>query len=247
MNLPAPRSDLPPAADPARTESALAILREAASLGPAAFSTSLGAEDMVVLDLILRNNLPIDVFTLDTGRLPEETYALLQTLRERHGDVVRVWFPDAAAVQALVARQGMNGFYGSIDQRKACCAVRKLAPLALALAGKQAWVTGLRSAQSPTRAQLQPREADSERGLTKFNPLHDWSEDEVWTYLRAYEVPYNALHDRFYPSIGCAPCTRAISVGEDVRAGRWWWENPDGKECGLHPRITPIRLRQDAA
>jgi phosphoadenosine phosphosulfate reductase len=217
-----------------RIASALATLRAAAEVAPAAFSTSFGAEDMVVLDLIRRNDLAIDVFTLDTGRLPEETYALMQRVEERYGKCVATYFPAARAVQELVAANGINGFYASVDNRKACCAIRKLEPLGRALAGKRAWVTGLRAQQSVTRAALAFRETDAERGLEKFNPLADWTEADVWAYIRADDVPYNALHDRFYPSIGCAPCTRAITPGEDLRAGRWWWELPEHKECGLH-------------
>lgn len=217
-----------------RIDSALAVLRAAADLPPAAFSTSFGAEDMVVLDLIRRHALPIGIFTLDTGRLPEETYVLMQQVEQRYGRCVATLFPDAQAVQRLVAANGINGFYDSVDNRKACCAVRKLEPLGRALAGKRAWVTGLRAEQSVTRADLAKREIDRERGLEKFNPLADWSESDVWAYIRANDVPYNALHDRSYPSIGCAPCTRAVAPGEDVRAGRWWWENPESKECGLH-------------
>jgi phosphoadenosine phosphosulfate reductase len=217
-----------------RIDGALAVLRQAAATQPAAFSTSFGAEDMVVLDLIHRHRLPIGIFTLDTGRLPDETYRLMQQVEGRYGACVVTYFPDANAVQGLVADHGINGFYQSIDKRKACCAVRKLEPLGRALAGKHAWVTGLRAQQSVTRASLAPREFDAERGLEKFNPLADWSEAEVWDYIRAHDVPYNELHDRFYPSIGCAPCTRAITPGEDPRAGRWWWELPEHKECGLH-------------
>jgi phosphoadenosine phosphosulfate reductase len=217
-----------------RIEAALAVLRAAADLPPAAFSTSFGAEDMVVLDLIQRHALPIGIFTLDTGRLPEETYRLMQQVEERYGHCVATFFPDAQAVQRLVSANGINGFYESVDKRKACCAVRKLEPLSRALAGKRAWVTGLRAQQSVTRAELAKRETDAERGLEKFNPLADWSESDVWEYIRGNDVPYNALHDRFYPSIGCAPCTRAITHGEDLRAGRWWWELPENKECGLH-------------
>lgn len=226
-----------------RIDSALSTLHDAAGLQPAAFSTSFGAEDMVVFDLIRRHTLPIDIFTLDTGRLPAETYRLMQKVEQRYGRCVTVWFPDAAAVQRLVGRDGINGFYDSVDKRKACCAVRKLEPLARALDGVAAWVTGLRAEQSVTRKTLAAREWDDERGLAKFNPLADWREADVWEYLRAFEVPYNELHDRHYPSIGCAPCTRAIAVGEDVRAGRWWWEAADSKECGLHSRrpIVPIR------
>jgi phosphoadenosine phosphosulfate reductase len=217
-----------------RVASALETLRAAAAVQPAAFSTSFGAEDMVVLDLIRHHALPIATFTLDTGRLPEETYALMQKVEARYGKCVATFFPDARAVQDLVARNGINGFYTSVDNRKACCAVRKLEPLSRALAGKRAWVTGLRAQQSVTRVALAFRATDAERDLEKFNPLADWTEADVWAYIRANDVPYNALHDRFYPSIGCAPCTRAITPGEDLRAGRWWWENPENKECGLH-------------
>lgn len=218
----------------ARIDSALAVLAEAARLQPAAFSTSFGAEDMVVLDLIRRHELPISVFTLDTGRLPAETYRLMQQVEDVYGNCVTVAFPDAQAVQRLVAADGINGFYRSVDKRKACCAVRKTEPLGRALAGTRAWVTGLRAAQSVTRARLAVRERDVAFDVEKFNPLHDWSEAEVWAYIRDRDVPYNELHDRFYPSIGCAPCTRAITPGEDIRAGRWWWEDADTKECGLH-------------
>lgn len=218
----------------ARIESALAVLREAAQLQPAVFSTSFGAEDMVALDLIRRHSLSIEVFTLDTGRLPEETYRLMQQVEEKYGHCYTTYFPDAAAVQALVAKNGINGFYASVENRKACCAVRKTEPLGRALAGKRGWVTGLRAQQSVTRTGLAARETDAERGLEKFNPLFDWSEADVWDYIRSENVPYNELHDKFYPSIGCAPCTRAITPGEDLRAGRWWWEQADSKECGLH-------------
>jgi len=223
-----------------RIDSALAVLADAARLQPAAFSTSFGAEDMVLLDLIRRNELPISVFTLDTGRLPAETYRLMQQVEEEYGGCVTVYFPDAQAVQRLVATQGINGFYGSADRRKACCAVRKSEPLGRALAGRRAWVTGLRAAQSVTRTHLAARERDATYAVEKFNPLHDWSEADVWAYLRARDVPYNELHDRFYPSIGCAPCTRAITPGEDIRAGRWWWELPENKECGLHVGQRPV-------
>ena len=235
-----------------RIESALEVLRAAAGLPPAAFSTSFGAEDMVVLDLIRRHALQIGIFTLDTGRLPEETYALMQRVEERYGSCVMAFFPAARAVQQLVAANGINGFYQSIDKRKACCAVRKLESLGRALAGKRAWVTGLRAEQSVTRAELAKREIDAQRGLEKFNPLADWSEADVWAYIHANEVPYNKLHDRFYPSIGCAPCTRAITPGEDLRAGRWWWENPENKECGLHikdgkvARVSTIAVKEIA-
>jgi phosphoadenosine phosphosulfate reductase len=228
-----------------RIHSALSLLREAASLPPAAFSTSFGAEDMVVLDLIQRHEIPVDTFTLDTGRLPEETYALMQRVEQVYGRCFETFYPDSAAVQALVSERGINGFYASIDNRKACCAVRKVEPLTRALSGRRAWVTGLRAQQAASRAQLAERAWDETFRVQKFNPLHDWSEQQVWEYIRERDLPYNALHDRNYPSIGCAPCTRAVSQGEDVRAGRWWWENPDTKECGLHvhrPAAIPIRV-----
>jgi phosphoadenosine phosphosulfate reductase len=225
-------------------DSALALLREAETLPPAAFSCSFGAEDMVVLDLIRRNRIAIDVFTLDTGRLPEETYALMQQVEQVYGRCFETLHPDADAVQALVRERGINGFYQSIDNRQACCAVRKVEPLKRALKGRRAWVTGLRAQQAASRAQVAGRERDEALAIDKFNPLHDWTEQQVWEYIRSGGVPYNALHDRHYPSIGCAPCTRAIAVGEDPRAGRWWWENPETKECGLHvqgPAAIPIR------
>jgi len=224
-------------------DGALALLRAAAELSPAVFSSSFGAEDMVVLDLIQEHQLPIGIFTLDTGRLPEETYALMQAVEERYGRCFQVVYPDTQGVQQLVARNGINGFRDSVDKRKACCAVRKVEPLGRALAGQRAWVTGLRAQQSAERAGLPARAWVPAYGLEKFNPLHDWSEAQVWSYLRGRAVPYNALHDRFYPSIGCAPCTRAVALGEDPRAGRWWWEQEGGKECGLHRpggRTIPI-------
>jgi phosphoadenosine phosphosulfate reductase len=226
-------------------ESALGLLREAAALAPAAFSSSFGAEDMVVLDLIRRDGIAIDVFTLDTGRLPEETYALMQRVEQVYGRCFETLYPDTAAVQALVRERGINGFYESIDNRKACCAVRKVEPLKRALNGRRAWVTGLRAQQSASRADLTARARDEAFGIEKFNPLHDWTEQQVWEYIRSRDVPYNALHDRHYPSIGCAPCTRAIAVGEDIRAGRWWWESAESRECGLHadrPTAIPIRV-----
>ena len=228
----------------AKVAASVLLLQEAQSLAPAVFSSSFGAEDMVLFDLIQRHALAIRTFTLDTGRLPEETHALMQQVEERYGRCFDILVPDTQEVQTLVARNGINGFYESVAKRKACCAVRKVAPLRLALAGKRAWVTGLRAQQSSERAGLVAREYDQEYQLEKFNPLHDWSEAEIWSYLRGNGVPYNALHDRFYPSVGCAPCTRAIAVGEDIRAGRWWWENDSSKECGLHPgdrKTIPVR------
>jgi phosphoadenosine phosphosulfate reductase len=202
---------------------------------PAVFANSFGAEDMVLTDLIAQHYPDIGMFTLDTGRLPEETYRLMQEVAERYGIRVAAYFPDPAAVEAYVARNGPNGFYGSVELRKACCHVRKVEPLRRALKGKNAWITGLRRDQAPTRKDLTHSEFDADNALQKFSPLLDWSLSEVWAYLKQFDVPYNALHDKGYASIGCAPCTRAITPGEDIRAGRWWWEDPEIKECGLHP------------
>lgn len=202
---------------------------------PAAFANSFGAEDMVLTDLIARHYPGIEMFTLDTGRLPEETYTLMKEVADRYGIRVPVYFPEPAAVEAYVAKNGPNAFYESVDLRKRCCHIRKVEPLKRALSGKRAWITGLRRDQAPTRKNLTESEFDAENGLQKFSPLLDWSESDVWAYLKQFDVPYNALHDKGYTSIGCAPCTRAITRGEDVRAGRWWWEDPAVKECGLHP------------
>jgi phosphoadenosine phosphosulfate reductase len=202
---------------------------------PATFANSFGAEDMVLTDLIARHYPGIEMFTLDTGRLPEETYSLMKEVADRYGIRVPVYFPEPAAVEAYVAQNGPNAFYESVDLRKRCCHIRKVEPLKRALSGKRAWITGLRRDQAPTRKNLTESEFDAENGLQKFSPLLDWSESDVWAYIKQFDVPYNALHDKGYTSIGCAPCTRPITRGEDVRAGRWWWEDPEVKECGLHP------------
>jgi len=173
------------------------------------------------------------VFTLDTGRLPEETQALLETARDKYPIVIRTYFPDAHAIQSWVEQNGPNGFYKSVAQRQQCCHIRKVEPLRHALSGKKSWITGLRRDQSQNRQALQLEAWDDVNGLTKINPLLEWTIDDVWAYIRTHAVPYNALHDRGYPSIGCAPCTRAVQPGEDIRAGRWWWEE-SSKECGLH-------------
>ena len=221
-----------------KSAAALELLRAAiaefGANGELTFANSFGAEDMVLTDLILRERLPIEIFSLDTGRLPAETYTLIADVEQRYGTRLKLYFPQSDAVEGFVRTHGINAFYDSVELRKACCSVRKVEPLRRALTGKKAWITGLRAAQSTTRTGLPTREFDAGNGLVKLNPLSDWSETEVWAYIRMHEVPYNALHDQFYPSIGCAPCTRAIAVGEDVRAGRWWWENPETKECGLH-------------
>ncbi|MBL8471234.1 MAG: phosphoadenylyl-sulfate reductase [Rhodocyclaceae bacterium] len=218
-----------------KTAEARALLADiAANFQPATFANSLGAEDMVLTDLILGAKLPIEVFLLDTGRLPKETYQLLEAVEQRYECKLTVFFPKHEAVEQYVRTEGINAFYRSVELRKACCHMRKVEPLNRALAGKRAWITGLRAQQATTRAELPQREFDADHGLEKFNPLTSWTEREVWAYVVNNKVPYNALHDQFYPSIGCEPCTRAVTPGEDVRAGRWWWELPESKECGLH-------------
>ena len=209
-----------------------------------ALSSSFGAEDMVLIDMLMRVDPQARIVTLDTGRLPQETYNVMDATRERYGTDIEVFFPQADAVQAMVAEHGVNLFYHSVDFRKLCCGIRKTEPLKRALAGLDAWITGLRREQSVTRTAVHKIEWDESNQLVKVNPLADWTQDDVWTYIREHNVPYNALHDRGYPSIGCAPCTRAIQPGEDQRAGRWWWEHPDTKECGLH--VAP-QLKVDAS
>jgi phosphoadenosine phosphosulfate reductase len=198
-----------------------------------AFASSFGAEDVVVIDLLAGLTARPRVFTLDTGRLPQATYDVIQALRDRYGIEVEIVFPQAAAVEAMVREAGPNLFYTSIEARKRCCGVRKVEPLGRALAGLDAWITGLRREQAVTRGATPKVEVEAS-GRIKIAPLADWSRDQVWAYVREHHVPYNALHDRGYPSIGCEPCTRPVAPGEDERAGRWWWENPETKECGLH-------------
>jgi phosphoadenosine phosphosulfate reductase len=197
-------------------------------------SSSLGVEDMVITDLIARTGLPIAIATLDTGRLHAETLALLPRLRERYGFEVEVFEPVAEAVVQFVAREGLDAMYKSIEMRKACCGLRKMEPLGRMLKGRSAWITGLRREQSGARGDVAFDEDDGQ-GRRKLSPIADWTWGEVWAYVQQYDVPYNPLHDQFMPSIGCAPCTRAIAVGEDFRAGRWWWED-SSKECGLHAK-----------
>lgn len=207
--------------------------------GNITFANSFGAEDMVLTDIILnyeakKQPLAVEIFSLDTGRLPAETYDLMAQAEKHYQTKLKVYFPNADKVEDYVNTHGINAFYESIDLRKGCCHMRKVEPLQRALKGKKAWVTGMRAEQSATRSNLPVREFDAGNQLEKFNPLSDWTEKEVWAYIRLHDVPYNKLHDQFYPSIGCAPCTRAVAMGEDIRAGRWWWEDPTSKECGLH-------------
>lgn len=210
------------------------LARIAHDYTPATLANSLGAEDMVLTDLIVKHALAIEIFSLDTGRLPAETYELMAEVDRHYGLKLKLYYPQHEAVEAFTRSRGINGFYDSVEARKACCHARKVEPLRRALEGKAAWITGMRAEQSATRAELPLQLFDADNGLEKFNPLADWSEKEVWAYIRLNDVPYNKLHDQFYPSIGCAPCTRPVAIGEDVRAGRWWWEDPESKECGLH-------------
>ncbi len=220
-----------------RVEEALALLREASTaFSPAVLASSLGPEDMVLLELIAGERIAIEIFTLDTGRLPQETHDLLQLARQRYRIPIAVFTPDGKDVERYVAAHGPNGFYDSVALRQECCHLRKVRPLKRALLGKRAWITGLRRAQSAGRSMVAFREWDDEHGLQKFNPLAAWSDEEVWNFIDVRNIPVNTLHAKGYPSIGCAPCTRAIAPGEDARAGRWWWENPELNECGLHPR-----------
>ena len=199
-----------------------------------ALSSSLGLEDQVLTDMVCRIDKKTTVFTLDTGRLFPETYDLIDRTEMRYGIRMKVFFPKGPEVEKYVSECGMNGFYDSIENRKRCCAVRKLEPLARAFEGLDAWICGLRRERSVTRGDMKLVEWDEAHGLVKVNPLISWHESDVWEYVRKNDVPYNKLHDCGYPSIGCQPCTRAVKPGEDIRAGRWWWESPDHRECGLH-------------
>jgi phosphoadenosine phosphosulfate reductase len=189
---------------------------------------------MVLTDLVAKRDRGIEIFTLDTGKLPAETHKLMRETVGRYGIRIRVYVPAQRAAEAYVAEHGPDAFFRSVALRKACCHIRKVEPLRRALSEKRAWITGLRRGQAVTRGGLALESFDAEFGLMKFNPLADWSDRDVWDYLRNFNVPYNALHDHGYPSIGCAPCTRAVAAGEDIRAGRWWWEQPESRECGLH-------------
>ncbi len=200
----------------------------------AALSSSFGVEDQVLTHMILDIDKKANIFTLDTGRLPPETYSVMDATNLKYGVKVNVFFPKTDEVEELYQTQGINGFYESIENRKKCCFVRKIAPLKRALGELDIWITGLRASQSVTREDLNVVEYDETNGVIKINPLLNWSEDDVWEFVKTNKVPYNKLHDRGFPSIGCAPCTRAVKDGEDIRSGRWWWENPENKECGLH-------------
>ncbi|MCX6269905.1 MAG: phosphoadenylyl-sulfate reductase [Bacteroidetes bacterium] len=202
--------------------------------GKIAFSSSMGAEDQVITHMISRINPKTSIFTLDTGRLFPETCDLIQSTGVRYGINIKVYFPDTAKVEEMVTGKGINLFYESVENRKLCCHIRKIEPLKRAFSGLSAWVSGLRKSQSVTRNGIQTVEWDETNRLVKINPLASWTEEQVWNYIKENKIPYNPLHSKGYPSIGCMPCTRAIFPGEDIRAGRWWWENSDSRECGLH-------------
>ncbi|MGH7411157.1 MAG: phosphoadenylyl-sulfate reductase [Candidatus Methylomirabilis sp.] len=200
-----------------------------------AFASSFGVEDVALIDMLSKLQPPTKIITLDTGRLPEETYDVMERVLERYHVAIDSYFPNREAVEQLERERGFYSFRKSIEERKFCCHVRKVEPLGRALTGLDAWITGLRREQAATRTSVEVVEIDAAHGsILKLNPLAYWTEQQVWAYVKEQNVPYNALHDRGYPSIGCAPCTRAIQPGEDIRAGRWWWENPTTKECGLH-------------
>jgi phosphoadenosine phosphosulfate reductase len=201
-----------------------------------ALASSFGAEDVLLIDMMVKIEPKARIFTLDTGRLNQETYNVMDAIREKYGIDIEVYFPDTAAVQKMVREHGLNLFYNSVEFRKMCCGVRKVEPLGRALSTLDAWITGLRREQTFTRANVNKVEPDADHGnIVKLNPIADWTHNQVWEYIKKHNVPYNALHDQGYPSIGCEPCTRAIKPGEDLRAGRWWWEiNAGQKECGLH-------------
>jgi len=203
-------------------------------LGAVAFSTSFSFEDQLITHLVLDNALPISLFTLDTGRMFPETYSVWNSTNAKYNTNIKPFFPDQNLLASFVQEKGPNSFYESIENRKACCFIRKVAPLQRALSGNKIWITGLRSAHSANRNSLQPVEWDATNQIIKFHPLLNWTTKEVREYIDANNIPYNSLHDRGFVSIGCAPCTRAIKPEEDFRAGRWWWEDADKKECGLH-------------
>lgn len=212
----------------------------------AVFTSSFGAEDMVITHMISSMGLDVQIATIDTGRLPQATYDLMDKTSQRYGVELHTYFPDRREVEEMVTSRGLNLFYHSQDNRKQCCAVRKVEPLGRILSGKKAWVTGIRGGQNSFRQNMKRVERDQSRNVMKINPLIDWDSSDVWDYIREYDIPYNKLHDQGYPSIGCEPCTRAIMPGEDERAGRWWWES-DLKECGLHVPENPNRSTERKA
>jgi len=219
-----------------------------AAYGSVCYANSLGSESMVLTDMIWGAVPEIEMFTVDTGRLFPESYDLIDEIQQRYGRALRVYYPEAAPLEEWVAAHGINGFRDGLEERRTCCGIRKLEPFRRAISGHRAWVTGIRRTQSASRALAAPVEWDEAYGLHKISPLLDWSEQDIWDYIRARSIPYNRLHDAGFPSIGCAPCTRAVAAGDDERSGRWWWERADSRECGLHPRrkLTPAKLASAA-
>jgi phosphoadenosine phosphosulfate reductase len=205
--------------------------------GKIALSSSLGLEDQVLTHMVCSIDKNVEIFTLDTGRLFPETYDLIHRTNHKYGVKMKVYFPSPTEVENMVNSKGINLFYESVENRKECCAVRKLGPLKRAFRGLEVWICGLRREQSVTRKDLKSIEWDAANGLIKINPLIEWSEQQIWNYIKLNKIPYNPLHDKGYPSIGCQPCTRSVLPGEDIRAGRWWWEDPSTKECGLHKKV----------
>jgi len=216
------------------TDATALLRRIERGYSPAAIASSFSLEDMILIDLVFRANLDIGIFMIDTGRLHEETHALIAKVKDHYHVKIHAYFPRAEGVETFVTENGPNPFFDSVSMRQQCCALRKVEPLQRALKGKRAWITGQRREHSVGRNTLQIEETDTANGLHKANPLAEWTTDQVWAYIDVHNVPYNALYDQGFASIGCAPCTRAITAGEDMRAGRWWWEDEANKECGLH-------------
>jgi len=233
-------SDLPKALRERALDSVAQLRNAVAEYKKVCYANSLGPESMVLTDLIWGQapelEPAIEIFSIDTGRLYPETYDLIERVQQRYGRSLRIYYPEAATLEGWVAEHGINGFRNGIEQRHGCCTIRKVEPFRRAVSGRGAWVTGIRKGQSASRALAAPVEWDSQYGLFKVSPLLDWTEKEIWEYIRKQKLPYNTLHDTGFPSIGCAPCTRAVQPGDDERSGRWWWERSDSRECGLHPR-----------
>jgi phosphoadenosine phosphosulfate reductase len=233
-------SDLSKALRERAEDSILQLRRAVAEFKNVCYANSLGSESMVLTDLIWGSapeiDLEIEIFSIDTGRLHPETYDLIDRMQQRYGRALTIYYPKAEELEGWVGKNGINGFRDGLDQRRGCCEVRKVQPFRRAISGRGAWITGIRRGQSASRALAAPVEWDGVYGLHKVSPLLEWSENEIWDYIRRKRLPYNTLHDSGFPSIGCAPCTRAVQPGEDERSGRWWWERSDSRECGLHPR-----------
>jgi phosphoadenosine phosphosulfate reductase len=239
MRVTSQTADQLAAATPDRSPEELLARSARQFAGRIALASSFSLEDQVVTDMLQKVAPEVPIFTLDTGRLPQETHDCVEATRRRYGIQVEMLSPDAAEVEAMVLQFGPNLFRASVERRRQCCQVRKVHPLRRRLATLDAWITGLRREQAATRGEVRRVEWDEAGGLVKLNPLADWTTDQVWAYISEHAVPYSRLHDQGYPSIGCAPCTRAVAGGEDIRAGRWWWEEPEHKECGLHVATRP--------